>query len=130
MRQLLRVGATLVALIAGSLALIAVAPAAHAAVTPLTLEQASRRRVQATRSSASDRTAFKRRRRGSAGSALPELKDDEAFSVNSVSFGVESVWLPAGQPPLRVKVRIYRYPKGAKLTWAGLQAAPRPSEGP
>ena len=60
--------------------------------------------------------------------SLADLKDTEAFSVNSVSFGVESISLPAGRLPrtVDVKVRVYHYPKDVPLTWAGLQAAPPP----
>ena len=125
MRQLLRVGATLVALIAGSLALIAVAPAAHAAVTPLTLSQSSATVTEGhtkicTKDGVQAPSSWFRQY-----SLDTAMKDDQAFSVNSVSFGAEAFPRTVG-----VKVRLYHYPKGAELTWAGLQAAPPPVEMP
>ena len=70
MRQLLRVGATTIALITTGLALVAVGPAAHATVTPRTLSQASDT-VTENHTTICTKDGSKHRRRGSAASACP-----------------------------------------------------------
>ena len=97
----------------GGAAVVTVAPAASAAVVTKTFTQGSMKIATGARESAA-RQAFKHRRRGSADSSLAELKEGEALSATSVSFGVEIIELPRDKSSLDVKVRVYRYPIGRR----------------
>ena len=113
---------SLIALITTTgLALVAVGPAAHATVTPRTLSQASDTVTEnhttiCTKDGEQAPSSWFRRF-----SLSEELEDDQAFSVNSVSFGAEAFC-----PLVGAHVRVINYPKDEPLTWAGLQAAPPP----
>ncbi len=123
MRQLLRVTTMIVALIASGLALVAVAPAPPAAAAFTTFAQVG---PESTPNSSICRNGdsqtpsswFRR-------FSLDSVAEGEVFNATSITFGVQSITLPAGMSSLKVRARIYRFPADGRhlFSWDDLSRA-------